>query len=100
MALHEARINALSSKESLPAFSEFLPAGTDGFWVREYLYPGENAQRWFRLSADLEPTGWFELAGGDVLLAANEDTIIVLTTDALDVETVVIMRASAATPTA
>ena len=100
VALHEARINALSSKESLPAFSEFLPAGTDGFWVREYLYPGENVQRWFRLSADLEPTGWFELAGGDVLLAANEDTLIVLTTDALDVETVVIMRASAATPTA
>ncbi len=94
VGLHEARINALSSKESLPAFSEFLPAGADGFWVREYLYPAENVQRWFRLTGELEPTGWFDLSVGDVLLAANEDTIVVLTTDALDVETVVILRAS------
>ena len=94
VALHEARINALSSKESLPAFSDLLPAGSDGFWVREYLYPGENVQRWFRLSGDLVPTGWIELSRGDALLVANEDTLVVLATDDLDVETVVILRAS------
>ena len=98
VAENEARINDLPSRESLPAFSEFLPAGADGFWVREYLYPAENVQRWFRLTGDLEPTGWFDLSVGDVLLAANEDTIVVLTTDALDVETVVILRASDAAP--
>ena len=94
VALHKARIDALSSEESLPAFEELLTAGPDGFWVREYLYPGESVQRWFRLSGDLEPTGWIELSAGDVLLAANEDTLVVLTTDDLDVETVVILRAS------
>ena len=94
VAENEARINDLPSRESLPAFSEFLPAGADGFWVREYLYPGETVQRWFRLSGDLEPTGWIELAGSDVLLVANEDTLVVLTRDALDVETVVILRAN------
>ena len=94
MAQNEARINDLPSRESLPAFSEFLPAGADGFWVREYLYPGENVQRWFRLSGDLEPMGWFELSGGVVVLSANEDTLVVLVTDHLDVETVVILRAN------
>lgn len=88
-------VESVEAKSTLPAFADFIPAGREGLWIRDFLYPGEDVRRWFRVAPDLEPSGWFEVPETHRALAADERRFVFWTTDSLDVETLVVLSVGA-----
>jgi hypothetical protein len=77
--------------EMLPAYKSIIVGSDGALWMEDYLSPTLGVSRWILMSAGFSPIGWIELQPNERLLAAGPNNVIILRTDELDVESVVIL---------
>lgn len=86
----------VQAEHTWPAFQD-LKAGPGGdLWIRDVSSPDATTTRWIRFDAAFRPEGWIRLAEKDVLLGVGDGLVLVRTSDAMDVQTVVCYRVGGA----
>lgn len=72
--------------ETFPAFDEVQVDGLDHLWVRDYVPPPEEGQRWTVFDPDGRVMGWIETPPGFRVMEIGEAYVLGVATDDFDVE--------------
>lgn len=85
-----SRLEGLRALETLPAFADLMASDDGRLWLKDRERYTTGTVAWYRLDAAGEPLGRITLPASETLLSVTDRHIVTLTSDALDVETVVV----------